>query len=184
MNLELLKHAKNYIEKMANGINPLTGENIPEDELLNNIRISRCLFYVNNILEEVYINGGINKSKSKKATMPFNITKEQLAHYEYNEDDLAISHIVSKINYLVDNPNMKTLKTKDVCSWLVSIGLLEEIERNGKKSKVPTQEGKDLGMYLEHRFGYYGDYDIVMYPKEMQEFIIDNIRSLLDFINK
>ena len=50
MNLDLLKHAKGYIEKLANGINPLTGENIPETDIINNIRISRCLFYVNNIL--------------------------------------------------------------------------------------------------------------------------------------
>ena len=46
MNLELLKHAKEYIEKMANGINPLTGEIVPDNDLINNIRISRCLFYV------------------------------------------------------------------------------------------------------------------------------------------
>ena len=44
MDLELLKHAKSYIEKMANGINPLTGEKIPNNELINNVRISRCLF--------------------------------------------------------------------------------------------------------------------------------------------
>lgn len=41
MNLELLKHAKGYIEKMANGINPLTNENIPDNDLINNVRISR-----------------------------------------------------------------------------------------------------------------------------------------------
>ena len=35
MNLELLKHAKNYIEKMANGINPLTNEIIPDNFLKN-----------------------------------------------------------------------------------------------------------------------------------------------------
>ena len=44
MNLELLKHAKEYIENMANGINPLTGESVKDDDLINNVRISRCLF--------------------------------------------------------------------------------------------------------------------------------------------
>ena len=184
MNLELLKHAKGYIEKLANGINPLTGEIVPDNELINNIRISRCLFYVNEVLGEVYENGGINKSRGKRATIPFNITKEQLSNYQYDELDLPISQIVSKINYLVDNPNMKTLKTKDVCNWLVSLGILEEITKGNKKTKIPTNEGETLGMYLEHRFGYYGEYDIVMYKKETQAFIIDNIRSLLDFINK
>ena len=70
MNLELLKHAKGYIEKLANGINPLTGEIVPDNELINNIRISRCLFYVNEVLGEVYENGGINKNRGKRATIP------------------------------------------------------------------------------------------------------------------
>lgn len=36
MNLELLKHAQGYIEKMANGINPLTGEITPSNDMINN----------------------------------------------------------------------------------------------------------------------------------------------------
>ena len=31
--------------------------------------------------------------------------------------------------------NMKTLKTKDVCNWLVSLGILEEITKGNKKTK-------------------------------------------------
>ena len=81
MNIELLKHAKGYIEKMANGINPLTNEKIPDDELINNVRISRCLFYVNDILEDVLTNGGINNKKTKK--LPFTITKDILNKLEY-----------------------------------------------------------------------------------------------------
>jgi len=67
MNLELLKHAKEYIEKMANGINPLTGESVKDDDLINNVRISRCLFYVNDVLGNVLSNGGINNKKQKKS---------------------------------------------------------------------------------------------------------------------
>ena len=66
MNLELLKHAKDYIEKMANGINPLTKENVPDTDLINNVKISRCLFYVNNILGKVIDNEGIKNKRIKK----------------------------------------------------------------------------------------------------------------------
>ena len=37
MNLKLLKHTQDYIEKMANGINPLTNENVSENDIINNI---------------------------------------------------------------------------------------------------------------------------------------------------
>ena len=50
---------------MANGINPLNGEMVPDSDLINNIKISRYLFYVNNILNDVLLNGGAGKNKSK-----------------------------------------------------------------------------------------------------------------------
>lgn len=182
MNLEILKHAKDYIEKMANGINPLTGESVPDNDLINNIRISRCLFYVSGVLGEVLSNGGVSNSKTKK--IPFNITREKLNKFEYSDFDLPISQIVARINDLNSNSNMAKLKATNVCNWLISIGLLVETEINGKKFKIPTEDGKNMGLYIEHKIGYSGEYVIVLYPKIMQQFIIDNFESLLEFLNK
>ena len=182
MNLELLRHAKGYIEKMANGINPLTNENIPENEIINNVRISRCLFYVNDILEEVLTNGGINNRRTKK--LPFNINKEILSKFEYSRSPIPVSNIAEKINELNPNPNMVKLRGTNIANWLVNIGLLREIEHNGKNKKVPTKAGEDMGLFMEIRIGYTGEYYIVQYPKQVQEFIIDNFDSLLEFLNK
>lgn len=43
--VEKIKYTKAFIDSLAEEINPLNGEPIPEDDLLNNIRISRCMFY-------------------------------------------------------------------------------------------------------------------------------------------
>jgi hypothetical protein len=51
--LETIAHAKSYLEKMANGINPLTGEAVPETDLINQVRISRCLFFVSDICNNI-----------------------------------------------------------------------------------------------------------------------------------
>lgn len=162
MNLELLKHAKDYIEKMANGINPLTNENVPDNDIINNVRISRCLFYVNSILGEVLSNGGIINNKK----MPFNISKDEINKYQYSDEDLSISKIVKKINDLVSNENMTKLKATEVSNWLINIGLIMEGTLYGKKVKRPTEKGKIIGMYIEHRIGTHGDYDIILYKKE------------------
>lgn len=182
MNLELLKHAKDYIEKMANGINPLTGESVPDSDIINNVRISRCLFYVNSVLDDVLSNGGITNNKTKK--IPFNISKDEIKKYQYSDEDLSISKIVKRINELVNNENMTKLKATEVCNWLISIGLMMEGTLYDKKVKRPTEKGKIIGMYVEHRIGTHGDYDIILYKKGAQKFIIDNIESLLEFINK
>ena len=182
MNLELLKHAKCYIEKMANGINPLTDEKIPDNELINNVRISRCLFYVNDILGEVLENSGIMNKKNKK--LPFAITKDILNKFEYSQSPIPVSHIAKKINELNSNTNMTKLRGTNIANWLVNIGLLKESQINGKNYKIPTKAGKDMGLFIETRLGYTGEYYIVQYPKQMQEFIIDNFNTLLDFLNK
>lgn len=181
MNIELLKHAKDYIEKMANGINPLTNERVSDNDLINNIKISRCLFYVNNILGEVISNGGVVNKNPKKN--PFNITKEEISKYKYSDEDLTISKIVKKINELRTNENMTKLKATDVCNWLISVGLMIEGTLYDKKVKRPTEKGKLIGMYVEHRIGTTMGYDVILYKRGAQKFIIDNIEKIIEFIN-
>lgn len=41
-----------------------------------------------------------------------------------------------------------------------------------------------MGMYVHHRVGKYNNYSVVFYKKSMQEFIVDNFESLLEFINQ
>ena len=44
--LEKIAYAKSFIDKLANGINPLDDTPIPDDDIANNVRLSRCFFYV------------------------------------------------------------------------------------------------------------------------------------------
>lgn len=181
MNLELLNRAKEYIEKLANGINPTTGELISNDSVINDIKIIRCLFFVKDVLE-VNIKQ-CEKSKKKINKIPFNLTREELNNYSFENINLPISKIAKKLNELKSDEYMDKLKITDLTKWLMSIGLLEIKEHNGKNIKLPTEEGKKMGMILEHRSGSYGNYSIVLYKKEMQEFIINNFECLIDFIN-
>ena len=178
MNKELLKHAQEYIEKMAQGINPITGEVVPEDDTLNNIKITRCLYYVNDVLKEV-IAKGIKGNKNKG--IPFNLTIDELNNYEFTEE-LPLSKIVKKINDLKNNLDMNDLKLKDVYEWLIDIGLLEIVKINNKNCKRPTELGKDMGIRLKHVYNNYESYDIVIFNIEIQKFIIDNFNSLYEYI--
>lgn len=47
--LEKLQKAQLYIEKLANGIDPISNDPIKDDSVLNNIKIARCLFYINEV---------------------------------------------------------------------------------------------------------------------------------------
>ena len=45
--------------KLAKGIDPITGSEAPENDVINNLRVSRCLFYVADVLGRVIENGGV-----------------------------------------------------------------------------------------------------------------------------
>ena len=64
--VEKIAYAKTYIEKLANGINPLTDQPVPDSDSINNVRISRCLFYVSDLLRQIVENGGVSQRKTKR----------------------------------------------------------------------------------------------------------------------
>ena len=63
--LEIMQRAKMYMEKLAQGIDPISDQEIPEDSVLNNVRLARCFFYVSGVLDQVIANGGKVASSPK-----------------------------------------------------------------------------------------------------------------------
>ena len=70
--LEIMERARLYMEKLANGINPLTDEPVGEDDVINNVRLYRCFFYVTDVLRQVIENGGVESAGpvAKKKKLP------------------------------------------------------------------------------------------------------------------
>lgn len=182
--LEKIAYAKSFIDKLANGINPINNQAVAEDDVVNNVRVARCFFYVSDILRQVVENGGITPPK-KKAKATFSITQEQVAKYPYCETPITISEITRRINALVDTEEMKRLPYKQLTGWLLSINaLVDQQTANRGMQKRPTDIGIQLGISLETRNGMNGEYHVVVYNKEAQEFILDNIDSIIAFENK
>ena len=102
--LEKMERAKMYIDKMAEGINPITNEYAPENDTINNVRISRCLFYVSEILEKVIANGG-EVTQAVKSTGGsrnfFFITDEQLDRLSPRENSCYAKDIAEDIKTAV-----------------------------------------------------------------------------------
>ncbi len=100
--LEKIAYAKSFIDKLANGINPLDDTPIPEGDIANNVRLSRCFFYVSSILQREIDSERRKESKAKKAErLPFSITHEQLEQFEYSSMPISASAMGKKINWLV-----------------------------------------------------------------------------------
>ncbi len=177
--IEKIAYAKSYIDRLANGINPLDDTIIPKDDVVNNIKISRCLFYVSDILRQVVENNGISHQEKKKK-LNFFLSAEQISALKASEMPLCISEITAYLNSLVNLEDYKKLKHSTITSWLVSIGVLNEIETPIGKRKHPTEQGTELGIFVENRMGIRGPYDVVLYNKNAQQFIFDNLDAILE----
>ena len=180
IDIRLAAHAKDYIDNLARGINPLTKENVADEDIINNVKISRCLFYVSDILGEVISNGGINAKREPKPKLdPLDLEKFDLNNYTYLIQPISVSVIAKKINELKPE-NMEKLKTTAITNWLVDINMLSVVQVNGKNYKRPTANGESLGITMEQRDGQYGPYYAVLYNENAQRFIIDNLPAIID----
>ena len=176
--LEKIAYAKSFIDKLANGINPLDGRPIPEGDIANNVRLSRCFFYVSDILGQVYENGGVGKVER---TIPFSITTAQLAAFETSPYPISGSEISRKLAALVNNPLMKSFSVLKLNQWLIQKGLLyETTDPMGKPRKMPTEQGKSVGISAETKMGREGEYIAVLFDARAQRFVVNNIYEILN----
>lgn len=176
--LERMQQAKDYLLQLANGINPLTGREAPTSDLINQVQISRCLFYASDVLRQVIDAGGLSKGKQKK--LPFDLPPETRGKFAFSDRPVTISQITQGLNDLVDLEQMQRLKVTSLTTFLMRSGLLYEYEKpDGKKQKLPTESGTTLGLSVENRDGQNGSYTVVAYSRAAQQLLLDNLDSII-----
>lgn len=183
--LEKLKHAKDYLEKMADGINPITNEQAPDEDIISHVRVSRCLFYVSDILRQVIENGGTIGKERKDKKQPFTLSQQEIEAFPLSNTPIPISEFTKRINELIDSEKMIKLKYNSITSFLLKSGFLVERQtEDGKIKKLPSEQGKALGITLEERVGQTGAYHVIVYNSEAQQFILDNIDAVIEENNQ
>lgn len=182
--IETLQRAKRYMEQLANGINPIDGSMIPDRDIVNNVRLSRCFFYVADVLRKVIDNGGIAPQASAKKA-PFTLPAEKRKDFAFSAEPITITEIVKRMNDLVACENMIKLTTSVMLEWLLSIDALRvEPTAEGRSAKRPTSRGEMLGVRAETRNGMNGSYCAVVYNREAQQFLLDNIDAALELYHQ
>lgn len=180
--LEKIERAKTYMDKLANGMNPIDDTMAPDEDIINNVRLSRCFFFVSDVLRQIIENGGITSSvvgkKIKK--LPLSIPFDKRSQFDYSEKPISVSEIAKRVNALVNTENMKKLTYSGILSWLTEIGMMEwALTSDGKRTKHPTPIGKENGISIEDRIGNKGPYQVIVYNSQAQHFIVDNLDAIL-----
>ena len=168
-----LRVAIEWIGKLTDGVNPIDDSVLPDSDIVNNIQVSRCLFYVYNLLEDV-AHRRMRRQSSKKQELEFHLTPEMASNVQIAEKT-GIAMFVKEINRVIPE-NMKPLSAPKVTQWLMSVGYLEERERdNGHKYRAPTELGNSIGITSSWVYAPHGTYLAVSYDPNAQRFLLDNL---------
>lgn len=186
--LEILQRAKQYVSKLANGVDPITDEEVSESDVVNRVRVSRCLFYVADVLQQVIDNGGkvsggyVAPEPKKPKLRPFEISPESLASFSFYARPVAVSEMVRQLNDLSHDDTMKKLTYNRVAEWLLSEGVFcQMLDASGRKTNRPTDKGTAMGISVEKRTGQHGDFWVVLFNRDAQQFLIDHLPEILAF---
>ncbi len=183
--LETLKRAKMYIDSLARGVDPVSGQLAEDDSVINNVRISRCLFYVSDVLEKVIANGGtVNTKRSYAVQRPFSITYEQMQRVRISQEPVGISEFTKRIGAVLDE-DMKNISLNCITAWLCENGYLREETVNNHTRKVSTSKGISLGITTVDAVNRQGiAYKKNIYSDEAQSFILSNIMEIAENYKK
>lgn len=118
-------------------------------------------------------------SKPKKQRASFFITELQKGQLAPLEGNCSISQLCAVINQATAENETYKFKPQWVNSWLIEIGMLEEIDGD----KRATSDGNALGITSTPKVNDRGEaYLANSYTPDAQSFILDNIDAILAFV--
>ena len=173
---EKVRYAREFLEKLASGIDPTDNSEIPEGDVARKTRVVGCFSYVSGILRQVEEKGIKSEAKRPILKERFYLTDTEKKRIEITKAPASITEISRHLNNIVSNRTETRISYNTIGKWLVRQGLLKEIHtESGKMMRVPTDYGREKGIYTETAYGAMGEYTKVLYRAEAQKLIYDNI---------
>ena len=181
--LKRLEIAIQYIRRMSEGKNPVTNRPAPENEVLGNMNVHRCLKFIDEVLTDVHKAGGtvgMVSQRAPKQSVSEIFPYEALTQYRYLQDQ-QISYFLKQLEEYLPEGQKIPVPATTITLWMRENGYLEKrvLGDTGKVNSVPTGKGENLGIYMEKAGTYPNEYYRVFYNEKAQRFILDNFRRIL-----
>lgn len=180
VDLKKLETAILYIQRIAEGKDPVNNVTADEESVLNDPNVIRCMYFAKEVLEEVKKNNGyIGKKKSKKDMLEFPI--DSLDSFEYRKDK-TVTKFVEQINEAVDTNIYQKFSYRWITQWLKKNEYLKEgfDDVLQKVVTMPTEKGEQIGIRTERKKSLNGnEYLLILYGREAQEFVVRHVEEIM-----
>ena len=183
--LEMIRRAARYMKQLSQGIDPISGQEIGENSVLDEVRLARCFAFTADVLDRLAAQGGFGAPRaraSSHARTPFCIPQGIDLSVLASEEPVQITRMTQAIRDLCyPDGNGPKLNPVRITNWLVENGLLESREdERGQRNRVPTAKGMALGITARPVEGANGSYMQVRYGTQAQQVILEHLPAILD----
>ena len=170
--MKLLRKSKLYIDALAQGINPFTGE-YTNDSILSEEKLKNCFDYVSYVLGEVIEKGGLKNVRRKKIGT-FVLTKEESEKIKYSVEPIGINNVAAMINEVIDLDKSDKITGMQLSGMLLEMGYLSQVP--GTKQKCINERSAELGINTVNRVALNGsEYTQILYGIDAQKFIVSKL---------
>lgn len=174
-----LENALIFVNRIADGKNPINDAPSEDDSVLNDPNVIRCMFFIKEVLTSVKNNNGSIGRRQKSAKKPFPM--ETLSSFVYAEDK-TITRFVAQLNDAIDTNEYKKVAYKDITDWLKENDYLQDTEDEILKKKVTlaTEKGNSIGISHSLKTSMSGiSYYRVSYNQQAQDFLVENLPKII-----
>ena len=201
---QVIEHAKNYLDMLAAGTDPISKELIPDDSVVSKPQLKKCFQFVSAVLQEVLQNNGLvlpdaeDANTQAPATAPVTVNgsnyelvrkKAAFCMTQEQKNEVLISRLpitpneLKKVKRTVNAADMEKLSIKSISDWLNSQGYIAE----GKMPAVinrtiwkPTQLAQQIGFTeMDVPDANTGDMkQQLMYSSQAQQFLLAHMEEI------
>lgn len=154
---QVINHTKNYMDMLAQGVDPISKEKIEADSVVLQPRMQKCFAFVAEILEELIKNNGFVALSSEDAVRyevvekksAFSLSKEQIHRISVSSKPITPNTFLNNINKVVDGKRMEKLSSKSINAWLLSQGFIIETKEPmmiNKTIRRPSERSSEIGI--------------------------------------
>ncbi len=174
---KLLK-AKEIVRKMAAGINPLNGEDMENGDFMNDPRLVRCFYFIEEVLQSA-IDGRLGTTVS--APTVFMITPDEKERIQLPQGKIGINEFAKCVNKAIDLNRSKKLTGVEINRKLKKMGVLgEQALDDGKKRTTLSEKSFDLGIETEKRNFNGNEYEMILFNDAGKKFLLDNLEKIME----
>lgn len=177
--LETMQRAKQYLDKLSRGIDPISDAPLKEDDPVGAERLRKCFSYVSGILGQAIANGG-KITSGRTGKLPFFMPEEAIAQVSVSDAPIPIKAFAANVNACIDEQASRPLSPVTVTNWLVEQGYLTEMTRaQNKRMRVASPLGQSIGITSEERVSQAGvPFMLNLYNENAQRFLLAHLLEI------